>query len=69
MQISMEVAVKGAVLKPVRKNKSELVIILVAESFTPGRDFSELLDKNGKVVHVVFSDSENEEVEAYENAG
>ena len=63
MQIELEVEVKSMGFKPVRKNKSELVITLVAESFAPGRDFGELLDKNGKVVRVVFLDSQNEEVD------
>ena len=63
MQISLEVEVKSIGFKPVRKNKSELVITVVAESFNPGQEFAQLLDKNGKVVRVIFLDSENEHVE------
>ena len=61
MQISLEVEVKSIGFKPVRKGKSELVITIVAESFKPGTDFAGLLDKNGKVVKIVFMDSSNVE--------
>ena len=63
MQIQLEVEVKSIGFKPVRKNKSEIVITLVAESFRPGEEFGGLLDKNGKVVRIVFLDSQNEEVD------
>lgn len=66
MKIAVEVEVKAIGFKPVRKGKSELQITLVAESEIPGSQFAELMDKNQKVVRVIFLDSENEDVSEFE---
>ena len=61
MQIELEAEIKSIGFKPVRKNKSELVITIVTESFNPGQEYAELLNKNGKIVKVVFLDSAGED--------
>lgn len=59
MRIELDAEIKSIAFKPVRKNKSELVITIVTESYKPGAEYQELLNKNGQIVKVVFMESEN----------
>lgn len=61
MQVTFECEIKGVNTKAVRKNKSECIITIVTESYTPGDDFREMLNKSGRIMRVTFSDSPDED--------
>jgi hypothetical protein len=64
--IVFDAEAKSINFKPVRKNKSEAVVTLVTESYNPGMDFGDLMNKNGQVVKVTIEESENAMSESME---
>lgn len=61
MRIEIICELKDAKHKPVRKNKSEVTITLVAESYNPGDEFRDLYNKSGRTVKVCFTDDPDED--------
>jgi len=61
MEVQLDAEVKSINFKPIRKNKSEVTITFVAESYNPKEEFGDLMNKNGKMVKVVILESEFED--------